>query len=150
MNLEMAKRVEQKLRSAGVRTVMTRSGDVFIPLGGRVATANSRSGAIFVSVHFNSAPNRDARGIETYFYSSKSYLLAAAIHRRVAPLAAENRGIKQRGYYVLRNCRVPAVLVECGFLTNRDDSRLALSSGYRDRLATQIAQGILAVQRGSY
>jgi len=150
MNLDVATRLQQKLRSAGIRTVMTRSHDVFIPLGGRVATANQISRSIFVSVHFNSAQNRDARGIETYFYSSRSYLLAAAIHRRVAPIAAENRGIKQRGYFVLRRCRVPAVLLELGFLTNREDGRLALTPRYRDRLATQIAQGIIAARRGTY
>ncbi len=149
VNLDVAARVQQKLRSGGLKTVMTRSGDVFIPLSGRVAAANSRSRCIFVSIHFNSAPNRDARGIETYFYSARSYPLAAAIHRRVVSVAAENRGMKQRGYYVLRNCRAPAVLVECGFLTNRDDGRLALSSSYRDRLAGQIASGILAARRGS-
>ncbi|HEX8373355.1 MAG TPA: N-acetylmuramoyl-L-alanine amidase [Chthoniobacterales bacterium] len=150
MCLDVSKRVEQKLRSARMRTYMTRTNDVFIPLGARVAAANGRSRSIFVSIHFNSAANRDARGVETYFYSSKSYLLAVAIQRRLIPIAAENRGIKRRGFYVLRNCRVPAVLVECGFLTNREDARLALSASYRDRLATQIAQGILAVRRGSY
>ena len=65
-------------------------------------------------------------------------------------IAAENRGIKQRGYYVLRNCRVPAVLVECGFLTNRQDGRLALDARYRDRLASEIAKGVIAARRGSY
>ncbi len=150
VNLDVAIRLQQKLRAAGLRTVMTRSSDVFIPLSGRVAAANSRSGTILVSVHFNSADNRDARGVETYFYSSSSYRLAAAVHRRVVTLAAENRGIKQRGYFVLRNCRVPAVLVECGFLTNRQDGRLALDSRYRDRLASAIASGIIAARRGSY
>lgn len=150
VNLDVAARLSQKLRAAGLRTVMTRSDDTFIPLSGRVAAANYRSGCIFVSVHFNSAPNRDARGIETYFYSSKSYPLAAAIHRRVITVAAEDRHIRQRGYYVLRNCRAPAVLVECGFLTNREDGRLALSASYRDRLASEISRGILAARRSSY
>ncbi len=149
VNLDVAARLSQKLRDAGLRTVMTRSSDVFISLGGRVASANSRPGSIFVSIHFNSAPNRDARGIETYFYSTKSYPLAAAIHRRVVTIAAEDRHIRQRGYYVLRNCRGPAVLVECGFLTNREDGRLALSASYRDRLASEIARGILTARRGS-
>lgn len=150
VNLDVAIRLQQILRSSGLQTRMTRSRDVFIPLGGRVAAANSRPRSIFVSVHFNSAPNRDARGIETYFYSSSSYPLAAAIHRRAAPISAENRGIKRRGYYVLRHCCVPAVLVECGFLTNRDDGRLALDPRYRERLAGEIAKGILAVHRGNY
>lgn len=149
VNLDVAMRLEKKLRSAGLRTVMTRTNDTFIPLSGRVAAANNRSNSIFVSVHFNSADNQDARGIETYFYSPRSYHLAATIHRRIIGLAAENRGIKQRGYYVLRNCRVPAVLLECGFLTNREDGRLALSANYRDRLATEIAKGIIATRMGS-
>jgi N-acetylmuramoyl-L-alanine amidase len=150
VNLDVSMRLQQKLRKAGLRTVMTRSTDVFIPLAGRVAAANYYPRAIFVSVHFNSAPNANARGIETYFYSSRSYPLAAAIHRRVIGIAAQNRGLRQRGYYVLRNSRAPAVLVECGFLTNREDGRLALNANYRDRLASEIASGILAAKRGSY
>lgn len=144
MALDVAQRLAKKLRSAGYRVVMTRDSDVFLPLGERVRIANSYRDAIFVCVHFNSATRAGANGIETYYYSSQSAALAANIHRQVvAGTSTDNRGIRRRGYYVLRRAANPAVLVECGFLTNPSESKLALQSSYRDRLARQIANGVM-------
>jgi len=122
---------------------MTRDSDVFVPLGTRVAIANSYRNAIFVCVHFNSAPRSGANGIETYFYSRDSLALASAIHYNVVRGASSpNRGVRRRGYFVLRKTRIPAVLVECGFLTNAWEARNIQNSAYRDRLAENIAAGV--------
>ncbi|MGB9156609.1 MAG: N-acetylmuramoyl-L-alanine amidase, partial [Chthoniobacterales bacterium] len=123
--------------------VMTRSTDVFVPLGTRVAIANSYPNAIFVCIHFNSASRSGANGIETYFYSTQSAPLAASIHSAVVGGApSENRGVRRRGYFVLRRTTVPAVLVECGFLTNPGEAQAALTNSYRQQLAQEIARGI--------
>src|SRR5438046_4240716 len=99
---------------------MTRDADVSIPLRERVAMANSYPNSIFVCVHFNSATRSGANGIETYFYSTESAPLAASIHSALVGAApSENRGVRRRGYFVLRRTTIPAVLLECGFLTNR-------------------------------
>src|SRR6266403_2476765 len=79
MNLDVAQRLKAVLQAYGYRVVMTRDSDVFIPLGTRVAIANSYRDAIFVCVHFNATPRSSASGIETYFYSSQSLPLASAI-----------------------------------------------------------------------
>lgn len=143
MNLDVAQRLKAVLQSYGYRVVMTRDSDVFIPLGTRVAIANSYRDAIFVCVHFNATSRRSASGIETYFYSSQSLSLASAIHYYVAGGApSANRGVRRRGFYVLRNTRIPSVLVECGFLTNPTEAQHALSSAYRQKLALEIAHGI--------
>jgi N-acetylmuramoyl-L-alanine amidase len=143
MNLDVAQRLKAVLQSYGYRVVMTRDSDVFIPLGTRVAIANSYRDAIFVCVHFNATPRRSASGIETYFYSSQSLPLASAIHYYVAGGApSANRGVRRRGFYVLRNTRIPSVLVECGFLTNPAEAQYALNSAYRQKLALEIAHGI--------
>jgi N-acetylmuramoyl-L-alanine amidase len=143
MNLDVAQRLKAVLQSYGYRVVMTRDSDVFIPLGTRVAIANSYRGAIFVCVHFNATPRRSASGIETYFYSSQSLPLASAIHYYVAGGApSANRGVRRRGFYVLRRTTIPSVLVECGFLTNPAEAQYALSSAYRQKLALEIAHGI--------
>src|ERR1041385_7398530 len=119
MTLDVAQRLRSVLAASGYRVVMTRDSDVFVPLGTRSAIANSYRNAIFVSIHFNSATRRGASGIETYFYSRDSLSLASAIHHYVTGGApSENRGVRRRGYYVLRRTNMPAVLVECGFLTN--------------------------------
>jgi len=143
MTLDVAQRLRSLLTAQGYRVVMTRDSDVFVPLGMRVAIANSYSNAIFVCIHFNAARRWGANGIETYFYSRDSLPLASAIHYYVAGGApTPNRGVRRRGYYVLRNTRIPAVLVECGFLTNPTEAQYALSSSYRQQLADEIGHGV--------
>ena len=141
--LDVAQRLKRILQAQGYRVVMTRDSDVFIPLGTRCSIANSYRGAQFVSIHFNCASRVGANGIETYYYRGDSAELAASIHRNVVSISpSENRGIRRRGFYVLRRTAIPSVLVECGFLTNPTEGRLALSADYRQRLAEQIARGI--------
>jgi N-acetylmuramoyl-L-alanine amidase len=143
MTLDVALRLRNVLSANGYHVVMTRSTDVFVPLGGRVAIANSYRNAVFVCIHFNATGRSGASGIETYFYSRDSLPLASAIHYYVtggAPSA--NRGVRRRGYYVLRRTTIPAVLVECGFLTNPTEAAYAQSASYRQKLAEEIAAGV--------
>jgi N-acetylmuramoyl-L-alanine amidase len=143
MTLDVALRLRKVLSASGYRVVMTRSTDVFIPLAGRVAIANSYRNAVFVCIHFNATGRRGASGIETYFYSRDSLPLASAIHYHVAGGApSDNRGVRRRGYYVLRKTAIPAVLVECGFLTNPTEAAYAQSASYRQKLAEEIAAGV--------
>jgi len=143
MALDVAQRLARDLRRAGYRVVMTRDSDVFVSLGERVGIANRYRDAIFVCIHFNSATREGANGIETYYYGGDSAALAADIHRQVVRAApSSNRGVRRRGYYVLRRTNVPSVLVECGFLRNPTEAQYAQSSSYRQTLAEQIARGI--------
>ena len=144
MALDVAIRLKLKLQAAGYKVIMTRDTDVFVPLPSRVAIANSYRNAIFICVHFNSGTRAGANGIETYYYRSDSATLASNIHKNViAGAPSENRGIRRRGYYVLRKTAIPGVLVECGFLTNPTEARLAQTVAYRDKLAENITRGIL-------
>lgn len=141
--LDVAQRVQRKLREYGYKTIMTRSRDEFIPLGTRVAIANRYPGALFLSVHFNSAERVGAQGFETFYYGSSSSRIATRIQSRLVGLyRTENRGTKRRGFYVLRNTRGKAVLAECGFLTNPTEAKLALSADHRQRLAEAIARAV--------
>jgi N-acetylmuramoyl-L-alanine amidase len=141
--LDVAQRLKRILQASGYRVIMTRDSDVFVSLGGRVSIANAYRGANFVSIHFNCASRSGANGIETYYYRSDSASLAQSIHRNVLSGApTENRGIRRRGFYVLRKTAIPSVLVECGFLTNPTEGSLALNASYREKLAEQIARGI--------
>ena len=146
--LDTAVRLEQLLRRAGFRTVMTRSTDDFISLPGRVATANGSTDSVFVSVHYNSSRNLDAHGFETYYYHAAGYPLAARIHRNLlTTLPTEDRGIRRRGFYVIRNSRIPAVLCECGFLTNSIEGNAALGRGYRQKVAEAISKALIETRR---
>src|SRR5438046_7238318 len=143
MTLDVAQRLKEVLTAYGYRVVMTRDSDVFVPLGTRVAIANSYRNAIFVCIHFNAARRGSASGIETYFYSSQSLPLASAIHYYVAGGApSSNRGVRRRGFYVLRKTTVPSVLVACGFLTNPTEGQYVQTAAYRHMLAEEIAEDV--------
>ena len=146
--LDVARRLRTYLADAGFRTVMTRSHDTFVTLDRRVAIANGQRRAIFVSIHFNSAPRRGADGIETFYGSPRAKRLASLIQRyAMKTTSGENRGTKRARFYVLRRSRIPAVLVECGFLTNPQDARRASRPAWRDQLARQIARAIIDYRR---
>ena len=96
--LDVAKRLGARLRAAGYRVVLTRAGDYFVPLGGRCSVANAQRNAIFMCIHFNSAPREGANGIETYYYTRQSAGLAAAVHARLVRAAGtEDRHVRTRG-----------------------------------------------------
>jgi len=142
--LDVATRLEQKLRESKFQTVMTRSSDEFIPLDERAAISNKQKNAIFVSVHFNDSGRRGIHGFETYYHSPVARELAYRIQQQLLTLpGASNRGVKTANYRVLRKAVYPAVLVECGFLSNRSDGAAAKSASYREELADKIAAAIV-------
>ena len=148
-NLDVATRLARKLREAQFRTVMTRSSDVFIPLDERAAISNRQNNAIFVSVHFNDSRRRRIRGFETYYYSPVARNLAHRIQQRLITIrGASNRGVKTANFRVLRNALYPAVLVECGFLSNRKEGAGARDASYREELAEKIAAAIVDERYG--
>lgn len=147
--LDVAQRVEKKLRESQLKTVMTRNSDVFIPLDTRVAIENSQKNSIFVSIHFNDSRRRAVHGFETYYHSPTSYDLARRIQDKLLTLPrAVNRGVRPANFRVLRKAAYPAVLVECGFLSNRAEGRSARSSDYREQLADKIAEAIVEQRYG--
>lgn len=147
--LDVALRMKPKLERAGFRVVMTRQTDVFIPLDRRVAISNRNRDAIFVSIHFNWARRKGASGLETFYHSPESRRLAGNIQQEILrTYRATNRGVKSARFYVLRNNRRPAVLVELGFLSNVDDNRLAQNAAHREKLAAAVVKGIIEERRG--
>lgn len=143
LTLDVARRLRDILNQNGIKTVMTRSDDTFIPLAQRSAIANAHPGALFVSIHFNSAIRGGADGIETYYYNSTAAGVASRVQSQLMRVeAGENRGVKRRAYYVLRNTRIPGVLAECGFLTNRYEAARCLQPSHRQELASALAKAI--------
>ncbi len=147
--LDVSKRLESKLKKTGFATKMTRRRDVFISLDQRVAIANQYRNAIFISIHFNGAPNKDAFGIETYYYSGReSAALATSIHRSLLnATGTADRRVRSRSFYVIRRTQMPAVLCELGFLTNRSEYRRIDTRRYRQLLAEAIASAIYSRYR---
>jgi N-acetylmuramoyl-L-alanine amidase len=142
--LDTARRLATILRAKGFRVVETRSGDVFIPLESRIKTSNATRSGIFVSIHYNWAPRRGARGIEVHYYSPRSWRLASNILRETTgAYRTASRGVKRNSFRVLQKNRRPAVLCELGFLSNSQDNRFAQSSRSRQRLAEAVAAAIV-------
>jgi N-acetylmuramoyl-L-alanine amidase len=148
--LDVTLRVNRKLRESQLHTVLTRADDTFIPLDNRVALGNAEKNSIFVSIHFNDSRRRAVRGFETYYHSPYAYDLASAIEQKLNSVpGAENRGVHQGRYRVIRNAHYPSVLVECGYLSNRGEGAQVSSSVYRDQLADKIAEAIVDYRFGT-
>jgi N-acetylmuramoyl-L-alanine amidase len=172
MTLDVAGRVQQLLNHAHVANVLTRTSDVYVSLPRRVEIANrladSNSNVIYVSIHFNQSAVESVDGIETYYADQKippptdwtwigffshpedehldlgENLAADVQSALVSQMQTANRGIKSRSLYVVRHTRMPAVLVEGGFLSNKLENQALRNDSYRDRIAKGIATGILA------
>src|SRR5213596_4026551 len=147
--LDVAQRLDRKLRQSELKTVMTRSSDVFISLDERVAIENSQKNAIFVSIHFNDSRRRGIHGFETYYHSGDSFDLANRIQGKLMTIPhSANRGVHTANFRVLRLATCPAVLVECGFLSNRAEGGQARDWEYRELLADRIAEAIVEQRYG--
>jgi N-acetylmuramoyl-L-alanine amidase len=148
--LDVAKRLSRKLRESELQTVMTRSTDVFIPLDERVAIENAQKDSVFVSIHFNDSRRRGIRGFETYYHSANSFDLAHRIQSKLMTIPnSANRGVHTANFRVLRLAKYPAVLVECGFLSNRFEGGEARDAEYREELADRIAEAIVEQRYGA-
>jgi len=140
--LDVALRLRPKLEAAGFHTVMTRTTDVFIPLDTRADISNAHSDVFFVSIHFNDSPKRSIHGATVYYHSPVSAPMARAIVNSLGQITV-NRGIMTARFRVLRKNHYPAVLVECGFVSNRAEAARCALPEFREALAAHIAQAII-------
>ena len=146
--LEVSKQVKQLLSDKGVKVRLTRKNEVGLDLPPRVSFANKMDADVFVSIHANASrgKRRDINGLETFYFRGwRGRLLAKRIQKqilRVSP-GSPDRGVKQGRFYVIKNTKMPAVLVEIGFLTGRLDARRLEKAAHRKRIAYAISKGIL-------
>lgn len=143
----LAMRVKSLLEESGVLVVFTRYGDFDIGLYERARFSDRVRADVFVSLHVNGSDYRSVRGVETYYFpgAEESARLAEAVHRRlVRATGGPDRGIIPEDFVVIREPAAPAVLVECGYLSNREEAFLLVSDAHQDRLARAVAEGILA------
>jgi N-acetylmuramoyl-L-alanine amidase len=162
--------VKAELEKKGVDVVLTRSKDVFLPLEARSAKADRLRADAFVSLHLNSsATEMNARGMETYYSVSKSLsaaralqlaydlpslvgirdrrgeLLALAVQKAaVAATGLSDRGIKEKSYTVVHHAASPAVLIECGFISNPGEAEKFKTADFQRKLTAGIATGVLS------
>jgi N-acetylmuramoyl-L-alanine amidase len=169
LTLDVARRIDRLLDSEGIATLMTRLGDTYVSLADRAAFANRIRNCIFVSIHFNEDNKPVASGVETYYAAHQittaslmtswlpflwrplsdspnpeSQRLAGFVQEAlVARTRAIDRGTQPGQFFVIANVSSPAVLIEGGFLTNKEDISKLTSQDYRDQIAAAVADGIL-------
>ncbi len=168
INLAVARRVAARLRAAGFEVVMTRDDDSEPTLAERSALVRTTNSDLFVSIHQNAATNRNAIGIETFCvtppelsnpadsrnnrqndcpghrFERNSLRLATGIQSQLLRhTGATDRGVKRARFRVLRMSDCPAVLVECGFISNHEEEQKLGREDYQEQLAEGIASGIL-------
>ena len=144
LNLIVSHKLSYELKARGIRVVMVRKRDRFLSKHYRVSIANRYPGAVYVSVHFNASRYTQATGTETFYYSSEGRKLARRVQSRmVRQLKVRNRGSKHGNYQVLRDSRITAILVECGFISNSRERAKCRTRWYQSGAARAIARGLM-------
>lgn len=166
LTLLIAQRVKALLEKQGYRVLMTRSDDRTLALSPRAKAAVTAKVDLFLSIHINSASNLAVRGIETFTLtppgapssgSSKvvytrypgdaalrnSTALAMSVQQALMrTVKTPDRGVKRARFVVIRENYCPAILIECGFISNRSEESQLGTAAYREQLAQAIAAGV--------
>ncbi|MEF9991058.1 MAG: N-acetylmuramoyl-L-alanine amidase [Romboutsia sp.] len=148
--LEIAKKVASKLSKYNdIQVMITRTDDKFISLINRMNLANTSDVDVSVSIHLNAeSGGNTATGVETYYRKNAndgSKELAKLVQETIISyVEARDRGTREENYDMVKGVTMPAVLVECGFLTTPDEEKKLRNDKYQDQLAEGIAQGILS------
>ena len=163
LNLQIATRLCDLLKSNGVNVVMTRTEDILLydktvdykgrkkalDLAARQKIAEETENCIFVSIHMNAYPQPQYRGLQVWYSPNtpESQTLASLIQRTVTDALQKenNRQIKRAtsSIYLLHHLQIPAVLVECGFLSNSEEAALLASEEYQQMLASLLCLAIM-------
>ena len=190
LTLEISKRLKNILEEHGIKVIMTREDDTFIPLPRRTQIANQSGADLFVSIHINASRARSMNGFECYYLSEATDDNARAIEafensslklgeeaavehsnkldkalwdmtltenrRESAALASQvcasvessfatrNRGTRTARFFVLKGTRMPAILVEVGYISNKYEEAKLKQASYIDKVTDAISKGILA------
>lgn len=152
LNLAMIRKLDEILRGMGYRTILTRAGDKDVGLKERSNIANNAGADIFVSIHCNAAVDAPHfQGLYVYHYpgSEQGMALAQAIQTPACQVTgAVDRGINSDNFSVVRESKMPAVLVETGFMTCHQELVRLKDEAYQSRMAQGIAQGIVRYLNG--
>ena len=146
LTMRMARFAAEELRLRGFAVRLTRDGPVEDDeLAWRAELANAWDADLFISLHCNAAGRIEAEGTETYYYpgSSEGGRLARRVqHHLTEALLTEDRGVKEADFQVLRETDCPAVLVECGFITNPVDRGMLTDTLEQWRIGAAIAVAV--------
>lgn len=153
LNLAIAEKLQAYLEAGGAEVVLTRKTDAALGSGKREdmaqrkSIANESGGDILVSIHQNAFPSAKAKGAQVFYHKSspQGRLLAEALQeslRERLDVGNQRQAKENASYYILRTTEIPAVIVECGFLSNREEEALLNAAEYQEKVAWAIYCGI--------
>ncbi len=170
LTLSTAFKLRDCLVQKGFRVVLTREKDVDVALDNRTRIANTMGANLFISLHYNSAPSKEALGLETYLYSlayqpstdrnklnsddlmqhpanqNDDYSLRLAFEVQTSMckcLGSADRGVRHARFAVLKNLQCPGILIEGGFMSHFSEARKIATDAYQYQLAQAVSEGIL-------
>lgn len=151
INLEVANRFAWLCSEHKIPYILTRYGDRYIGLRERCFRANSMGGILFISIHCNYALNSKISGLETYScrgsYSGKAW--AAKFQFVINDLKfTKDRGIKTAGFYVLKHTKMPAILLELGYLSNPSDCKYLNNENNQGLIASRLLEAVRTIANG--
>ncbi len=142
---EIGERAIARLEALGHKCVSTKPIlpiNVNDSLSQRCQKANDNEVDVVVSIHFNASRSKRGRGSEVYYISQRGKKIADHVQKELVKLGFRNRGIKRGGFYILKNTKAPAILIEVAFCDNADDMALVEEFGY-DAIANAIVLGLV-------
>jgi N-acetylmuramoyl-L-alanine amidase len=166
INLAISLKVRDILQSQGFNVVLTRDKDTELSglcdnnkvrgryrrdLSARVESIGRSGADLFVSIHANVSSEAKRRGIECYYANyEESRKLAEAIEAQLGLIAPISQKAKVGNFFVLRRSKVPAALIEVGFITNQEEQTLLQDHEYQRKLAETIVKGILQYYQADF
>ncbi|MBD2630017.1 N-acetylmuramoyl-L-alanine amidase [Aphanizomenon flos-aquae NRERC-008] len=146
VNLSISLLLKKELEAKGHTVLLTRDTDISVSLGTRASFANQKNVDIFISIHCNSSTSNSAEGIETWIFtdSNAGKKLAEPVQQSLISTFSthKNRGIKEANFQVLRETEMPAILVECEFISNPTQLQFLSDNNNQKKIAQAIALGI--------
>ena len=155
LNLEYSRAISLAATRMGVESDLTRHKDVTLHNSARPEKADPKHTQAFVSIHFNSFPSTEARGLEIFHHDPESKALAEKVLKQLTPLYEEwgiplrqpaikkDMDVQPKGFVVLRKARVPAILIEGGFMSNPVDLKAIMNPKFKEEFSEAVATAIL-------
>lgn len=149
INLEIATRLNKKLKSKGYDVIFIRDEDVYVENKLRTEIANEKGADYFISIHCNAMENKNSiNGLQVLYYPSmdNGHLAQLMMDELLEETKANDKGVIPReDLMVLSKTKMPAMIIECGFLSNEEEEKKLLSDSYKDKIVDGIVNGLNSI-----
>lgn len=153
INLDISKKLKEKLKSNGYKVILTRDNDEYVDNLLRAKLANKKRARVFISIHGNAMENNSStNGVQVLFYPNRESTIGDLNNNELAQImmnslingtGANDKGIIEReDLIVLNQTKMPAIIIECAFLSNENEEKLLLTDDYQDKIVDSIIDGL--------